>query len=362
MLYQRSLILIFLCGAIISLSCNSSETQKFWPTEKSPEKVARMITKDLFSRPEFMMYNTGSVQALHYAEVGAAFGIARFAGMIGDTATISKLEERYQPVFDGKVPNTVNHVDANVVGVLPLELYQQTEKEAYREEGIMLADSQWVDPLPDGLTNQTRYWIDDIWMIGALQIQAYRVTGEQIYLDRLAMEIVSYLRKLQQPNGLFFHGENAQFFWGRGNGWVAAGLAEVLTELPETHEHYAEIVEGYTTMMNSLLEYQAEDGMWRQLIDKPESWKETSSTAMFGYAFTVGVNRGILPEETFKPAYQKAWLSLIDYMNEEGKMTEVCAGTGQSTDINYYLDRPRITGDFHGQAPTIWFAWALMQE
>ncbi len=355
--FRISFSILFL---FIFVSCKQKkEFSHFWPSEKSPSRIAELVSKDLLSRNDFMMYNTEQVKALHYSEVGTAFGILRFAGMESDSSTIHEIQKRYQPVFDGEVPNTVNHVDANVVGVLPLELYLQTGREDYLSNGITLADSQWVDPLPDGLTKQTRFWIDDIWMIGALQIQAYRATGEMIYLDRIAKETVAYLDSLQQPNGLFFHGPNAQFFWGRGNGWVAAGLAEILLELPEDHPDYPRIVEGYTTMMNSLLESQAEDGMWRQLINEPTAWKETSSTAMFGYAFVVGVKKGILSKEKFEPAYQKTWLSLTDYLNEEGKLSEVCTGTGQSTDINYYLDRPRITGDFHGQAPLIWFAWAL---
>jgi rhamnogalacturonyl hydrolase YesR len=100
--------------------------------------------------------------------------------------------------------------------------------------------------------------------------------------------------------------------------------------------------------------------MWRQLIDKEEAWKETSSTAMFGYAITVGVKKGLLPKDKFIPAYQKAWLSLVEYINEDGKVTDVCAGTGKSDDVNYYLNRPRNTGDLHGQAPVLWFAYSLL--
>jgi len=223
-----------------------------------------------------------------------------------------------------------------------------------------LADHQWENPLEDGLSNQTRFWIDDVWMIGSLQTQAYRVTHDPIYLERAALELAAYIKRLQQPNGLFFHGPNFPFHWGRGNGWVAAGLAELLSELPETNPNYPVILEGYKKMMKALLKYQASDGMWRQLIDKEIAWKETSSTAMFGYAMTLGVKSGILKDRAYKKAYQKAWLGLTDYLGKDGKLTEVCVGTGQKNDINFYLNRPRTAGDFHGQAPLIWFAWSLL--
>lgn len=309
-----------------------------------------------------MMYDTKEVEAVHYSEVCTAYGAARIAGLQKDEATILSLSERYMRVLRDSIINTANHVDANVYGILPLELSKYTGDTVFLNQGMDLADGQWIDPLPNGLTNQTRFWIDDVYMIGSLQIQAYRLSGNNIYLDRAATETVAYLEKLQRPNGLFFHGEEAPFFWGRGNGWMAAGLAEIISELPEDHEHYADILAGYRKMMSSLLKYQADDGMWRQLLDVDSAWKETSCTGMFGYAMAVGVRKGLLPEEKFKSAYQKAWLTLCNYVSDDGKISDVCVGTGQSKDIEYYLNRPTVTGDFHGQAPVLWMAYALLEK
>lgn len=114
-------------------------------------------------------------------------------------------------------------------------------------------------------------------------------------------------------------------------------------------------------MMDALLRYQAEDGMWRQLIDQPEAWKETSSTAMFGYAMAVGVRKGLLEGKSFIPAYRKAWDALLHYIDEEGLVSDVCVGTGQSQDINYYLNRPRTKGDLHGQLAVLWFADSMLK-
>ena len=279
---------IYLIFLFLFISCSKQvdhQTSPFWPEDKSPEKLGSLISEDIFNRSEFMLYDTEDVKALHYAEIGATFGALRLAGLYDDEETVRRIEQRHQRIHDENIPNTLNHVDANVVGVLPLELYLQTGNEDYLNEGIAMADAQWENPLPNGLTNQTRFWIDDVWMVGALQIQAYRATRDSVYVNRAARQTVAYLNRMQEPNGLFHHGENAPFFWGRGNGWVAAGMAEILTELPADHPDYSKIEDGFKKMMNALLEYQAEDGMWRQLIDKPEAWKETSSTAMFGYAF-----------------------------------------------------------------------------
>lgn len=345
--------------------CRSSEgigVEVFWTENNSPEVIGRVIIDDLFTRSDFMMYVTDFWTGIHYAEACTGFGAARLAGLLGDSETINRLSERYAKVIEDSLVKDANHVDANVYGILPLELYMQNKDEKFLEQGLSLADGQWEDTLSNGLTSQVRYWIDDIWMIASLQVQAYRVTGNEIYLERAAKVVSSYLQELQQPNGLFHHGEGAPFFWGRGNGWVAAGLAELLSELSESNPYYTSILEGYKKMMYALLEYQSEDGMWRQLINERDAWKETSSTAMFGYAITVGVKKGFLPKDEFTAVYQKAWKALVEYIGEDGKVTDVCVGTGKSNDIDYYLNRPRTTGDLHGQAPVLWFAYSLLAK
>ncbi len=113
-------------------------------------------------------------------------------------------------------------------------------------------------------------------------------------------------------------------------------------------------------MMMALLNYQADDGMWRQLIYHSEAWKETSSTAMFEYAFIIGVKKGLLPKISYEKASQKAWNTLSGYVNSNGEVSDICADTDQSTVVNFYLTRPKVIGDLHGQAAELWFAYSLM--
>jgi rhamnogalacturonyl hydrolase YesR len=329
-------------------------------TNNDVEKLSRLVINDLLSRDKLMMYKTESLQTIHYAEVCTAFGAIKLAREFKDTSLLHQLEKRYKGVLNHFDTLPANHVDANVIGILPLELYRWNGNKDYLQMGLKMADRQWENPQPDGLSNQTRYWIDDMYMIGILQIEAFNVTNKQFYLERAAMELDAYLKKLQQPNGLFFHGPNAPFCWGRGNGWVAVALAELIAVLPSTNPHYTSILSGYKRMMDALIEHQTLNGMWRQLVDNKDAWEESSATAMFGYSIKLGVNKGILLGEKYKIAYKQAWIALTKHINEQGKLTNICVGTGQSTDVTYYLKRPVTSGDLHGQAPTLWFAFSLI--
>jgi unsaturated rhamnogalacturonyl hydrolase len=267
-----------------------------------------------------------------------------------------------------------DHVDYSVFGAVPLELYMQTKEQRYLNLGKNIADKQWGPPegprvkpesheyYKQGLTWQTRMWIDDMFMITAVQAQAYRATQNADYINRAAKEMVVYLDSLQKPNGLFYHAPDVPFFWARGDGWMAVGMSELLRSLPKNNPNYQRIMKGYQLMMSSLLKYQSENGMWLQLIDDPSSWAETSSTGMFTFAFITGVRNGWLDKKTYAPAARKAWLQLITYLDSNADISEVCEGTNKKNDRQYYLDRKRNIGDLHGQAPVLWCATALLRK
>jgi unsaturated rhamnogalacturonyl hydrolase len=117
---------------------------------------------------------------------------------------------------------------------------------------------------------------------------------------------------------------------------------------------------GFQKIMESLLKYQREDGLWRQLIDRPEAWPETSGTGMFTFAMVTGVKGGWLDKKYGKAA-RAAWLGLVKQLDADANVANVCAGTSKLNDLDYYLKRPRIVGDLHGQAPILWSASALLR-
>ena len=330
-----------------------------WPAGRSPEDVGKRLADHFVSSPH--QYTA----TIHYSEVCAWYGALTFAELTHNNGLRDSLVKKFEPLMPGgpeasRIPQR-HHVDDNIFGVIPLEIGLETKDQKYLASGKDWADKQWNNPTSDGLSDETRFWIDDMYMLTILQLEAYRATGDKKYLDRDATEMVAYLDKLQQPNGLFYHASDVPFFWGRGDGWVAAGMAEMLRTLPADHPLRPRIMKGYKIMMASLLQYQGKDGMWRQLIDRDDAWPETSSTAMFSFAMITGVKNGWLDAATYGPAARKAWIAVTGYIDQNNDITNVCEGTGKKNDLDYYYMRGRRTGDFHGQAPILWAASALLR-
>lgn len=366
---RRSSILIVITAITFALPLQAQQSQKqrkafrHWPAGNSPREIGKRVADRLLAKPYANFGKPDPPTQITYPEVATWYGALTFAQVSHDKRLESRLIERFQPLLGDQaklIPNPV-HVDNTVFAAVPLQIYIETKQPKYLDLGKSLADKQWENPTPEGLTPQTRFWVDDMYMITMAQVQTFRATGDAKYLDRAALEMSSYLDKLQQPNGLFYHAPDVPFFWGRGDGWVAAGMAELLSSLPRNHPQRARIMDGYLKMMKALLQYQDKDGMWHQLLDHPESYPETSSTGMFTFALVTGVKKNWLDEKTYAPAARKGWLALISYLQPNGDIRNVCEGTGKKSDLQYYLDRKRLTGDLHGQAPILWSATALLR-
>ena len=363
---KTTLAILLSLGALLCVprGAAAAEVPAFtaWPAGAAPREIGLRVAENFAARKLDFQTNSKR-QYVIYPEVCAWYGSLTVAKLTGETNLQARLVRKFEPLLttEAKRISPDAHVDYRVFGVVPLELYLQTKYKKYLALGQGLADRQWERTTPDGITAEARYWIDDMFMIPAVQVQAFRATGERKYLDRTALTMVAYLEKLQQTNGLFFHAPDVPFYWSRGNGWFAAGMAELLRSLPADHPQRARILAGYRTMMASLLKYQGEDGLWRQLLDRPESWAESSGTGMFTFAMITGVRNGWLDEKSYGDAARKGWLGLVKCLNADANIRDVCAGTNKKNDLQYYLDRPRNVGDLHGQAPVLWCASALLQ-
>ena len=366
---------LLLCLTVSTAVARAAAPAEFseWPAGSSPAEIGKRVAENFSARP-LQCIAGERTKVVIYPEVCAWYGSLEVAKLPGDAGLQQRLVAKYDVLLTpegAKKISDQDHVDYRIFGVVPLEIFLLTKDPGFLAAGRHFADAQWAKPTPDGITHEARYWIDDMFMSPALQVQAFRATGDRAYLDRSALMMAAYLDKLQQPNGLFYHAPDSPFFWGRGNGWVAAGMTELLRELPADHPQRARILRGYQATMAALLANQGADGMWHQLLDKPETWAESSCTGMFTFALVSGVKHGWLDEKTYAPAARRAWLALVGYLEADANIREVCVGTNKSrqvtgtddlkTQYDFYVARPRRVGDLHGQSPMLWTAAAFLR-
>jgi unsaturated rhamnogalacturonyl hydrolase len=255
--------------AVTQAQTKESADLKNFPKGSTPQEVGKRIAEHYIAGPHTNFNRSTPPKVITYPETCTWYGALTFAKVTKNQTMVSQLKQRFEPLFgsrDTLLPKP-DHVDYSVFGAVPFELYMQTKEQKYLDLGKRYADNQWAEPsgsrvnaesrrfYTQGLTWQTRLWIDDMYMITALQTQAYRATNEKKYIDRAAKEMSAYLDSLQKPNGLFFHAPDVPFYWGRGNGWFAAGMTELLRSLPKNHPDRPRIMKGYQTMMASLLKY-----------------------------------------------------------------------------------------------------------
>lgn len=360
-----------------------------WPEGTSPKFVGTKVAERFLSK--LATRTPAPDKEIRYPEMVTWYGALYFAKASGQPELTKALIERAVPLLKGEshqIPPP-DHVDRNVFGALAAEIYLQSGNRLAYDIAKRFADIQWEPSdeivekgdegkvkqeglswrfdadakryMEEGLSWQTRFWIDDMYMITMAQGQMFRAAKERKYVDRAAKEMVAYLDRLQEPNGLFYHAPDVPFFWGRGNGWMAAGMAELLRVLPKDNPQRARILEGYRKMMATLKETQGEDGMWRQLVDDPGSWPESSCTGMFVFALATGVKEGWLEADIYGPVARNGWIALAGYVHGNGDVCQVCVGTNKENSRDYYLKRPRALGDMHGQAAVLWGAAALVQ-
>ena len=137
---------------------------KKWQAGSSPREIGKRVAERLLAIPHSNFGRPGPPPFITYPEVATWYGALTFAQLSGDKELDARLIKRFDPLF-GNESNLIpvpDHVDRSVFGTVPLEIYIQTKEKKYLDLGLNSADKQWDDPTPDGLSSQTRYWIDDM--------------------------------------------------------------------------------------------------------------------------------------------------------------------------------------------------------
>ncbi len=205
--------------------------------------------------------------------------------------------------------------------------------------------------------NTPSIWADDLYMSLPFLIKWSEYKKDSTFLNDAVSQIINFSSYLQdKTDGIWFHGyyvkkkERTCCKWGRGNGWVAVAIAEVLSSLPETHPEYQKVKDIYLSQMKGLKKYQAEDGLWHQVLDHPELsfGTETSCSAQFTYAVARGINKGWLKKSEYIQVIDNAVRGLKTRISEQGGINKVCKSTSLGDNLEYYNTRPVRNNDYHG--------------
>lgn len=200
---------------------------------------------------------------------------------------------------------------------------------------------------------------DAVFMNGPILTGVGALTGEKKYFDACAQH-QAFIRELcRREDNLYRHSPLCEAAWGRGNGFVALGHALMLEDLPEDHPARKEILAAYQAHIAALKQHQDYTGMWHQVIDHPESYREFSCTCMIGFAMARGIRGGWLDEETYQPCVEQAWRAIAIRSLPDGRYVDVCTGTGKQKTLRDYYDREAILGK---DSRAISMSWMFASE
>jgi rhamnogalacturonyl hydrolase YesR len=256
--------------------------------------------------------------------------------------------------------------DCGAIGAALVKTYAKKPDPRYRA-AIDLVDAH-VSTRQPRLADQTlartrpqkvALWIDDAYMSIPFLAQMGKLTGQRKYFDDGARQVIGMAeRLLDKTTGLYDHAwfeNNAvdpRVYWGRGAGWSLMATAELLSVMPEVHPDRATVLAIYRRAVQGVTQVQGGTGLWHQLLDKTDSYLETSASAMFTFAIARGVNRGWLAP-TYAPVAQTGWQALARRVRPDGQIEGICVSTTAAYDAVYYYNRPTDLKAMQGYGPVL---------
>ena len=219
--------------------------------------------------------------------------------------------------------------------------------------------------LPDGTLARNRplpnsLWLDDLFMSVPALAQMGKLTGEARYYDDAVRQILQFSQRMFNPaKNIYMHGwvqqmdEHPQFHWARANGWAVMAMTELLEVLPRDHPGYEPVLKQLQAHIRGLASYQDGTGFWHQLLDRNDSYLETSATAIYAYCMARAVNRGYVDKLVYGPVALLAWNAVSTKVNEKGQVEGTCVGTGMGFDPAFYYYRPVNPYAAHGYGPVL---------
>jgi rhamnogalacturonyl hydrolase YesR len=275
-------------------------------------------------------------------------------------------EERYKGEGKWNYPFAQRFIteeldDCGAMGASVIEVYLRDRQDRYRsyinEAAVHMLAQQ--SRLPDGtfarsFPHRWTVWSDDLYMSISFLSRMGELTGDGRYFDEAATQVINFQKYLLDAGaGLMHHCWYSDVqhpgvaFWGRANGWALLAQVDLLDRLPKDHPKRTQLLDILRRHILGVARYQGAEGLWHQLLDKTDSYLETSCSAMFTYAIARSVNRGYI-EPRYASIAQRGWEGVMARIRPDGQVEGVCAGTGVSDDLVHYYRRPTPLNDAHG--------------
>jgi len=209
-------------------------------------------------------------------------------------------------------------------------------------------------PLPNTL------WLDDLYMSVPALAQMGKLTGNNDYFEDACKQVFQFSRRMfNKELGVYMHGwvedmePHPEFHWARCNGWALLAMTELLDAMPSGYPLKKDILDQYRAHVKGLASYQSGTGFWHQLLDRYDSYPETSATAIFTYCIAHGVNMGWIDAKAYGPVALLGWNAVQTKVNGQGQVEGTCVGTGMAFDPAFYYHRPVHVAAAHGYGPVI---------
>lgn len=258
--------------------------------------------------------------------------------------------------------------DCGSIGAAMIKTYLKNKNKDYLPLIDTIANyiSKKQFRLKDGTLarNRPQYisvWADDMYMSVPFLANMGVLTGNNKYFDDAVKQVLQMANRLYiTTKELFDHGWNEnsdgydpRFYWGRANGWALMSMAELLSVLPKNYNGKDKILHLYRSMIRSLANLQDGTGFWHNLLDKPDTYNETSCTAMFTYAVAKGINEGWI-SHVYGPVAITGWNAVSTKVLENGAVDGTCEGTTFAHDNTYYYNRGKSIYATHGYGPVLY--------
>lgn len=203
-------------------------------------------------------------------------------------------------------------------------------------------------------------WLDDLYMSVPALAQMGKLSGEAKYFDDAVRQVQLFSQRMFNKDlGVYMHGwvegmaVHPEFYWARANGWALMAMTELLDVLPENHRGRKDVLAQLQAHIKGLAQYQSGKGFWHQLLDKNDSYLETSATAIYAYCIAKAVNKGWLDKKAYAPMSLLAWNAVATKVNDKGQVEGTCVGTGMAFDPAFYYYRPVNVYAAHGYGPVL---------